>query len=514
MKKLLGIVVLGLFCFNFINSAHANIYWVYEFYKVSPQSNIFAIGDSDYQECLKSQLSEKEYNKAIKFETQMSKKMEKTADMCVEKLLISQKNSFLQECLKRELSEERYNNLIVNPFLKKPEKKDFKTFQKCLFNLETKISDSGSQSSSGACPEGYVLKDNTCQPDKTKKIVSKTQSKSGSCPDGFLLINNSCQPDKETKVKMSKKITSSKEDGYKKSKYNLNDPALNNCFKKTLGEKRYQEVIFSGLEKPSEKENTSIKGCQQNPDYAWKGSLALGYNTADFYYDIFDGNKIENCISSPKPIFTHEITDFSRIQELQRWGQTPKGIGEWNLKNHTYIFLKNKGRKNKKVIIKKPAPVYAPVDSYLILQTRYRLSASGLKDVQWRLMFQVGCELIYRFDHLDTPSEKIMKYLGNIPINPDQDSAPNVKVTPPLKIKAGELVAYTKGTPMAGSWDFGVLDISKDNELPKRLSKFENHPIGRQYKYAACPYDYYNKDIRKKYLKKMKKRKCNPKEIK
>jgi len=41
--------------------------------------------------------------------------------MCVEKLLISQKNSFLQECLKRELSEERYNNLIVNPFLKKPE---------------------------------------------------------------------------------------------------------------------------------------------------------------------------------------------------------------------------------------------------------------------------------------------------------------------------------------------------------------------------------------------------------
>jgi hypothetical protein len=107
-----------------------------------------------------------------------------------------------------------------------------------------------------------------------------------------------------------------------------------------------------------------------------------------------------------------------------------------------------------------------------------------------------------------------MKHLGNIPINPDQDSAPNVKVTPPLKIKAGELVAYTKGTPMAGSWDFGVLDISKDNELPKRLSKFENHPIGRQYKYAACPYDYYNKDIRKKYLKKMKKRKCNPKEIK
>ena len=116
MKKLLGIVVLGLLWCNFINAANANIYWVYEFYKVSPQSNIFIIGDSGYQECLKSQLSEKEYNKAIKIESNMSKKMEKTADTCVEKLLISQKNPVLQECLKNELSEERYNSLIVNSF--------------------------------------------------------------------------------------------------------------------------------------------------------------------------------------------------------------------------------------------------------------------------------------------------------------------------------------------------------------------------------------------------------------
>jgi len=508
MKKILGIVVMGLFCFNFINSAHANIYWVYEFYKVSPQSNIFAIGDSDYQECLKSQLSEKEYNKAIKFESQMSKKMEKTADMCVEKLLISQKNSFLQECLKRELSEERYNNLIVNPFLKKPEKKDFKTFQKCLFNLETKISDNSSQSGSGSCPEGYVLKDNTCQPDKTKKTVSTTESKSGSCPEGFLLINNSCQPDKETKVKMSKKITSSKEGGYKKNKYNLNDPALNKCFKKMLGEERYQEVIFSGSEKPNNQENKSITGCQKDPDFWSEESFALGYNTPDYYYDIFDGNKMENCVSNPNPVFTHEITDFSKIKRLLRWGLTPEGY----LKNHTYVALKNKGYSNNRVIIKKPVPVYAPIDSYLILQSRYRMQ--GLKDVQWRLMFQVSCEILYRFDHLDTPSDRILKHLGNVIVDEDQISAPNLNVKPPLKIKAGEIIAYTKGTPQAGAWDFGVVDINKNNELPKRLKEYENRPTGRQYKYAACPYDYYSDKIKKKYMKKMKGKKCNPKEIK
>ena len=58
MKKIIFVII---FLLTFINATNANIYWVYEFYKISPQSNIFIIGDSDYQECLKSQLSEKEY---------------------------------------------------------------------------------------------------------------------------------------------------------------------------------------------------------------------------------------------------------------------------------------------------------------------------------------------------------------------------------------------------------------------------------------------------------------------
>ena len=125
--------------------------------------------------------------------------------------------------------------------------------------------------------------------------------------------------------------------GFTESNYNLNDPALNKCFKKMLGEERYQEVIFSGSQTPNNQENKSITGCQEDPDYWRAGSLALGYNTPDNYYDIFDGNKMENCISNPNPVFTHEITDFSKIKHLKRWGLTPQGY----LKGHTYIFLKN-----------------------------------------------------------------------------------------------------------------------------------------------------------------------------
>ena len=39
------------------------------------------------------------------------------------------------------------------------------------------------------------------------------------------------------------------------NKYNLKDPALNKCFKQMLGEKRYQEVIYSNSAKPNEKES-------------------------------------------------------------------------------------------------------------------------------------------------------------------------------------------------------------------------------------------------------------------
>jgi len=488
------------------NNAKADIYWLYEFYNISSNFNIFSLNDDEYQQCLKKQLGENDYKKAVEFKSSITQKMEDAADQCVEKLLVLQSNTKLQLCLQNELSNQSYNNLITKQFSKSPRKNDFKAFYKCLSELKTNIVvESNEQyNKSNSCPKGYNLVNNSCQSDGS--------TSSGSCPKGYKLVNNSCQSDGSKQKQKSdnlSKVTENKSN-IKKNKYNLNDPALNKCFKKMLGDKRYQEIIVAGSKKPNDEENTSIVGCQQNPDSMWQGSLALGYNTPDYYYDIFDGNKVKDCISSPKHVFTNEITDFSQIKRLERWGQTPQG----NLKNHTYIFLKNKGRTGNKVIIDKPVPVYAPADSYLILQSRYRLSASGLNDVQWRLMFQVGCELVYRFDHLDTPSDRILKYIGNIQINEDQDSAPNANVLPPLKIKAGEIVAYTKGTPMAGSWDFGVLDISNNNDLPKRLKKYENHPTGRGYKYAACPYDYYPDKIKKKYLKKMKRKKCNPKEIK
>ena len=470
------------------NNAKADIYWLYEFYNISSNFNIFSLNDDEYQQCLKKQLSENDYKKAVEFKSSITQKMEDTADQCVQKLLISQSNLELQLCLKNELSNKSYNNLITKQFSKSPGKNDFKAFYKCLSELKTNtiVASNEQYNESNSCPEGYKLVDNSCQSDGS--------TSAGSCPEGYKLVNNSCQSDGSKKQK--KLDVSKKQEG---KKLNIEDPNLKSCLQKSFSQKAYNEIFLQGLRPPDNNEKKEIEKCLKSiPKEKDTGSFAQGYNTPDFYYDIFDGGKKEDCVSNPQPIFTHEITDLSKIKRTERWGQ----VKSKHLKNHTFLFLKNKN---------KPIPVYAPVDSYLILQTRYRMQ--GLKEVQWRLIFQVGCEIVYRFDHLDTLSDKLLKHLGNIPVNEDQNAAPNVLINPPIEIKAGELIASTQGTPQAGSWDFGLSDVSKNNELPKKLKNYKNKPTGRQYKYSACPYDYYPADIKKKYLKKMKGKKCNPKEI-
>ena len=176
---------------------------------------------------------------------------------------------------------------------------------------------------------------------KTNTVVASNEqyNESNSCPEGYKLVNNSCQSDASKQKQKSDDLNKVVENklNIKKNKYNLNDPALNKCFKKMLGEKKISGSYFFQVQKNlMMKKIHQFLGCQQNPDYAWQESIALGYNTIDNFYDIFDGNKMENCVSNPKPVFTHEITDFSQIKQLKRWGLTPQGY----LKGHSYIFFK------------------------------------------------------------------------------------------------------------------------------------------------------------------------------
>ena len=205
------------FIFFFViyaNSINANIYWLYEFYNISPNFNIFSLNDDEYQKCLKENLGEKDYKKAVEYKSSITQKMEGAADQCVQKLLISQSNSELQLCLQNELTDQSYNNLITKQFSKSPGKSDFKAFYKCLSELKTNtnVASNKQYNESNSCPKGYKLVDNSCQSDGS--------TSADSCPEGYKLVNNSCQSDgskKQKKLDVSKK-TRRKKIKYRKSK--------------------------------------------------------------------------------------------------------------------------------------------------------------------------------------------------------------------------------------------------------------------------------------------------------
>ena len=504
MKKLLAIVVLGLLWCNFINAANANIYWVYEFYKISPQSNILSIGDSGYQECLKNQLSEKEYNKAIKFEGEMSKKIEKTADTCVEKLLISQKNPVLQECLKNELNEERYNNLIINSFSKKPKKNDFKVFQKCLFNLKTSAADS-SNNQSGSCPEGYILEDNSCKPDKSKKKVAKQKSKN-------ILSDEEAYGSKKSYANewiatMDEIILLIKESEINnKQKYISIIDNANSIFKmmenSTVEQKKSAGKELVLVKTLLEANFANHKNFEKYKDTLLKvsGIMIGGRPPAD----IFLANKVYDCKSYSKPFFTHDVTDLSKIKKILPWGSVRSGGGAKNsLKSHTYMVIKQKGSE---------VSVYAPTDSYLIGYAAYKLFEH--RDItQHMLYFQASCDVAYRFDHISEIENTLEKKIGEIIIQELQHETKIIPIKKQIFVKGGELVAKTKGTPNSGWWDFGLYNKNNNNELPKRLSKKIGGAEARTFTFADCPYDYFIEDLKKDYYKKIKKKICGPKEL-
>ena len=501
MKKIIFVII---FLFTFINVANANIYWVYEFYKVSPQSNIFIIGDSGYQECLKSQLSEKEYNKAIKIESNMSKKMEKTADMCVEKLLISQKNPALQECLKNELSEERYNNLIVNSFSKKPKKNDFKTFQKCLFNLKTSIADnSGNQP--GSCPEGYILENNTCQPDQSKKV---TEQKSNNILSDEEAYGSKKSYANEWIATMDEIILLIKESEVSnKQKYTHIIDNANSIFRmmesSTLEQKKSAGKELVLVKTLLEANFANHKNAEKYKDTLLKvsGIMIEGRPPED----IFLANKVYDCKSHSKPFFTHDVTDLSKIKKILHWGSIRSGGGSKNsLKSHTYMVIKKKGSE---------VSVYAPTDSYLIAYAAYKLFEHR-NIIQYMLYFQASCDVAYRFDHISEIEDNLKKKIGKMTIQEIQHETKIMSINKQIIVKAGELVAKTKGTPNSGWWDFGLYNKNNNNKLPKSLSKKKGHQEVRTFRFADCPYDYFIDDLKKGYYKKISKKRCGPKGLK
>jgi len=524
MKKIL-IYLSILLLYSSISKAE--IYWLYEFYNIESKFNIFSLNDNEYQKCLKDNLGGKDYKKAVKYTSNITQKMEGVADQCVQELLISQSKAQLQLCLQNELSNKSYNSLIKKQFSKNPGKNDFKAFYKCLSELQTDtvVASNNQYNESNSCPEGYKLVNNSCQSDESTSL--------GSCPEGYKLVNNSCQSDGSKKTSnnsLNDENAYGSNQSYAKQWLNTMDEISSLLLESKIRNKqKYIDIVANGIAIFKKMENST----QENKQSAGKQLIEIknllekkfkkNKNVEKYIdvlmkisgimtegrppADIFLANKVYDCKSYTEPFFTHHVTNLSKIKEIQPWGSVRTGGGATNnLKNHTYFISKKKGTE---------FPLYVPTDSYLIGYNAYHLYDSP-DVIHHMLYFQASCNIAYRFDHLDKIEQSLKNKIGNLVIQDVQHKSKIIPVKPAIFIKGGQLVAKTKGTPKhdTGGFDFGLYNKNNNNQLPKHLLAHKGSEQERIFQFADCPYDYFIKDLKKAYYKKIKKKRCGPKGLK
>jgi len=182
------------------------------------------------------------------------------------------------------------------------------------------------------------------------------------------------------------------------------------------------------------------------------------------------------CKNNANPVFSKDITDLSRISQI-----TPPGtvFDNGDVTSHSYLWIVDGGQ----------VPVYAPADMKLSTGAYY--SENGL--LGYILWFEVSCEVVIKFDHIEKPIDAIR---NAFPSEPKFDTR-DVEIEQVVTFKAGELIGYTTGTREANNWDFGVYNTAiSPNPVTDGFSNLDDLD-----KSADCGYDYFAIDLRETYRK-------------
>jgi hypothetical protein len=188
-----------------------------------------------------------------------------------------------------------------------------------------------------------------------------------------------------------------------------------------------------------------------------------------------------SCTSNSNPLFTNAFTDLSEIRHLHPIG----GVVAVGSSSRSYVGVNPDPDGGWTY-----APVYAPVASTLVSVAYANRHYGDVVRPEYRLDFQVSCEVHLTFDHIAEVSDKIRALAPTTPS--DSTGSSGVQVSVP--ITAGEQVGSANGTLVAGTWDFIVLNTSKP--------AYHINPSRWQSEgdiFADCPYDYFTPDLKSQY---------------
>ncbi|MGD2251407.1 MAG: hypothetical protein PVF70_00665 [Anaerolineales bacterium] len=192
------------------------------------------------------------------------------------------------------------------------------------------------------------------------------------------------------------------------------------------------------------------------------------------------------CTHNPDPVFTAMFTDLDMIDFI-----TPIGRVTDSVVPHSYIWISQDG-----VGQAPEVPVYMPVDavfsSYAYYAEPMRDARGGWIDVlQYMLVFQVSCEVNFKFDHLDRLVAELALLLPDEP----SESTRTQELDPKPFLEAGTLIGYTTGTRSAHNWDFGVYNSARPNPFGNQ-ERYQQMWNLRTILHADCPYAYYRGELR------------------
>ena len=181
-----------------------------------------------------------------------------------------------------------------------------------------------------------------------------------------------------------------------------------------------------------------------------------------------------NCQPNDRPVFTASFTDIDKLARISPIGGIMVGS-----QSRSYVGMKKDGNDFSTL-----SPVYAPVDSKLvgIVYAWRGDKAAGV--AEYRLDFQVSCEVTYSFDHIPQLSDKLSKLAPEKPADNTYDNP----ITP-VPVEAGEQVGFTRR-----GLDFFLFNRAKKVEYinPKRWT-LDHSTV------ADCPYDYFTDELKQKY---------------
>lgn len=186
-----------------------------------------------------------------------------------------------------------------------------------------------------------------------------------------------------------------------------------------------------------------------------------------------------DCVSNAAPLFTRGFTDASMLLDI-----TPIGSVRGGSPGRSYVAVQRNNGVFEKV------PIYAPVDAVLKgVAFAYRNYGERGSRAEYRLDFQVSCEVSITLDHIAEVTDKIRAVAPAVAANNTRNDR---EVS--LGVAAGELLGYTDGTLVAGTFDFMVLNTNFTASYvnPARWQS-------EQLLHATCPYDYFVPELKREY---------------